>query len=682
MNLFADYVHPLTSWLQANPHWSLFITFIIALTESLAIIGSIVPGSVTMTGIGILAGSGIMRIDLTLIAATLGAVCGDSLSYFIGYFYSDQLLEIWPFKKYPYLLTYGKEFFSKHGGKSVLIGRFVGPLRSIIPVIAGIMHMKQWRFLLANVISAIGWSILYVIPGFLIGTAGHELSTEGATRLFILILVILAGVWFASIFIKSAFLKINSFLKNNLHAFWLNSKNHSKLFNWFSAITPEAEKDHYPTAGLLLFTLISLLGFLLLLILSMTTQWLSAINAPIHLFTQSLHTSLLESLAIVCVQLTSTITLTGLFLVFCLWALVQRNFTIIAYLSSVLFFSVMITFIVSHIHFTSRPEGLLITMQGSSLPVKNLVLATAFYGFILFYIHNSYFILTNTFRTLILIFLGLSGFAALYLGDHWLTDVIAAYFLGIFLCLIHWISYRKTHYITSKKEVSVGTMVTVLLTILMCSALSTNLNYKRLVHNHAPYHKEYTLTERIWWNQLKPILPLYRLNRIGHRISLLNLQYSGNLDSLVTGLEQNGWKVHTESFFTKLLLRMNKSNEGVKLPLLAQLFENKRPALLMTYHDDKSKLILVLTLWESNYFINNFDHPIWIGTVHQSIPNKEKQKANHNKQTSLMNPIPYILPALNQFNLRRVVVPENMIKTSSYPMTPYILLIRDSDPID
>lgn len=110
MNLFVDYVQPLTNWLQQNPHWSLFITFLISLTESLAIVGSIVPGSVTMTAIGILAGSGIMRIDLTLLAAILGAVAGDSLSYLLGYYYSDRLLEIWPFSKYPKWIHYGKDF--------------------------------------------------------------------------------------------------------------------------------------------------------------------------------------------------------------------------------------------------------------------------------------------------------------------------------------------------------------------------------------------------------------------------------------------------------------------------------------------------------------------------------------------------------------------------------------------
>ncbi|CAM2910094.1 VTT domain-containing protein [Legionella worsleiensis] len=676
MNLFADYVHPLTSWLQANPHWSLFITFFIALTESLAIIGSIVPGSVTMTAIGILAGSGIMRIDLTLIAATLGAVCGDSLSYFIGYFYSDQLAEMWPFKKYPNLLKYGKDFFEKHGGKSVLIGRFVGPLRSIIPVIAGIMHMKQWRFLIANVISAIGWSFLYVIPGFLIGTAGHELSTEGATRLFILILVLLAVAWFASILIKSAYIRINRFLKNNLHHYWLSSKTNSKLFSLFNALTPKEEQDHYPTAGLLLLSFLLNLSFIVLLLLSALTPWLDVINNPVHLLAQSLHTSLLESLSIICVQFTSTITLSGLFIVFCLFAFYYRNYKTVFYLSSIFFFSILSILVLDCIHYTPRPQGLLVTMPGSSFLVQHLVVATAFYGFILFYVTNTYSLLTNTFRTIILIVLGLSGLAVVYLGDHWLTDVIASYLLGMAIGLIHWIMYRKSNYISSKKGVPLGKMVTVLMTLLLCTTFSARLNYKTLVHNHSPFHKEYTLTQSAWWNQLNPILPLYRLNRIGQRISLLNLQYYGNLDELVTRLEELGWKSHNESFLTKLLMKMNKSNNAIQLPLFAQLFENKRPSILMSYQDKTTNTTLVLTFWESSFFIHDLEHPIWIGAIHQNNPNKGNQKIKKIKLAKLINPVSFLIPALDEFTLRRIEVPQNLIKSSLYPTAPFILLIK------
>ena len=63
MHIYADYIEPITVWLHHNPSYALLFTFIIALLESLAIIGTIIPGSLTMTAIGILAGSNVMRLD-------------------------------------------------------------------------------------------------------------------------------------------------------------------------------------------------------------------------------------------------------------------------------------------------------------------------------------------------------------------------------------------------------------------------------------------------------------------------------------------------------------------------------------------------------------------------------------------------------------------------------------------
>lgn len=679
MNLFADYVQPLTNWLQANPHWSLFITFLIALTESLAIIGSIVPGSVTMTAIGILAGSGIMRIDLTLLAATLGAVCGDSLSYALGFYYRDHLVEMWPFKKYPTLLIYGKEFFARHGGKSVLIGRFVGPLRSIIPVIAGIMNMKQWRFLVANIISAIGWSILYVMPGVLIGAAGHELSTESATRLFILILIALAVIWLISFLLKFLFITLNSFLKNNLHHVWLTVKHNSVLTKLYQAITPDGEKNHYPTAGLILLLLFQLICFLTLLIITTQTPWFNTINYPVHVFTQSFHTTLLEAFFIMCSQFTSNFTLIFLYITCSLWFIYHKNPKLTFYLTSLLISSSIISFLLSHSVVTPRPPGLLITMPGSSFPDKQLVMGTSFYGFILFYINTKYSLLTNTFRSIIWIILGLSGCASVYLGDYWLTDVLSSYIIGIIICLIHWLIYRKSNYNPSPQKKPSLILFLFIGTVMVFTVLSTYLNFKTLAHNHVPYRKEFTLTQSAWWDQKQPILPLYSLNRIGSRLSLLNIQFAGDLNLLETALAKNGWQHRTESFFTKLLMRLNNSNEGIKLPLLAQLYENKRPELVMTYREKQSKLVLELTIWESNYNLKDTNGPLWIGTIHQNIREKTGQMKNIGSMSNFINPLSYIMPALNEFTLRRIEVPENMINTVTFPTAPYILLIKKTN---
>lgn len=678
MHLFVDYIHPLTNWLQDNPSWALFITFLISLTESLAVIGSIIPGSITMTAIGILAGSGIMRIDLTLLAAILGAITGDSASYALGYFYSDKLLYVWPFKKYPAWLEYGKEFFAKHGGKSVLLGRFVGPLRSLIPVIAGIMHMKQWRFLVANFLSAIGWSILYVMPGVLIGAASNELSTESATRLFLLILIVLVGIWAASVILKYIIGTLNALLKKHLHDFWLWLKDHPKLFQLVNLITPEDEENHYPTVALLLATLVTLIGFFSLILIVLETQWLEFINIPVHLFLQSFQTELLNVFFIICTQFTSYFMIISIFVLCCGWFIYRNNFILMAYLFSVITVTFLITALLTHIINSPRPVGLMVSMTGSSFPVRGLDIATAFWGFLLFLIEFKYSQLTTILRAVILLMLGLSGLSAIYLGDYWLSDVIGAYLLGLSVCLLHWLFYRKSERLVEKEPLPIAMLIAFFVAIVVSISLSIRLNFTTLRHNHIPHQKQHNLTEAQWWNQLKPILPLYRYNRIGNRVSLLNLQYAGDLDQLKLNLEQTGWEPQLDTFFSNLLLRMSNDTNEVNLPLLAQLYKNRRPELIMTYQDKASNLKLVLRFWISNYNLIDQNNPIWIGSVHPDLP----EHTLNNKVTWIspdFNPTTYILPALNSCKVRRIELHHQTLKKTTLPSAAFVLVIDCRD---
>ncbi|KTD15647.1 Legionella secretion system protein Y [Legionella gratiana] len=677
MNLFIDYVQPLTVWLQQNPHWSLFITFLISLTESLAIIGSIVPGSVTMTAIGILAGSGVMRIDLTLLAATLGAIVGDSLSYLLGYYYSERLIDIWPFKKYPRWLQYGKDFFKTHGGKSVLIGRFVGPLRSIIPVIAGILHMKQWHFFVANVLSAIGWSFLYVMPGVVLGAASHELSTETATHLFVLILILLAGVWLISLIIKWLIRQLNTFLKLYLHGLWIKFKANSLLTPVYNAFTPKGEKDHYPTAFLVLITFFCIISFMIILGLTVKTPWLSFINLPIHLLLQSFNTTILKFFFIFCTQLTSTITIISFFIISSCWFIYHKKMPTVIYLFSLIVFCSLLAFLLTSSMYIPRPPGLLVVMPGSSFPAINLEIATALYGFVLFYIKNTYNLFTNTFKSIIFTILGLSGLGSVYLGDHWLTDILASYFAGTAICLIHCLIYRKTNFNLTKTSFSLSIILSFFISILLFSLLSTYYNFQTLSYSHTPVHQQYTLSEKTWWRQKKPILPIYQLSRIGKRISLLNLQYAGDLYVLQHSLEENGWESHTDSFFSNLLMHIDKEPHSVKLPLLTQLYENKSPVLIMTHTEKQSDLTLELRIWESNYTLTKSNKPLWIGSIHSSVSvSKQKNMSSFKK---LINPLHYMFKAERSFIVKQIMLPDAMVKTTRYPVHPSIILIKQKN---
>lgn len=671
MNLLVEYVNPLINWIQSNPNWALFITFLISLAESLAVVGSIVPGSVTMTAIGILAGSGIMRIDLTLLSATLGAIAGDSLSYALGYFYSDRLIEIWPFSKYPRLLHYGKEFFAAHGGKSVLIGRFVGPLRSIIPVVAGIMYMPHWRFFIANALSAVGWSLLYVLPGVIIGAASTELSTESATLLFVLIFASLAGIWLLGLIIQWLVKVLQKFLLLYLHDAWLQLKNHSFLIKIYNTFTPINEKNHYTTASLALMTLLCILFFIIILVLLIATPWLNFVNLPTFLFFQGLDIVLLKILFIFFTQFTSTLTLSIFFILCSFWFLYQKNYSALGYLFSVLISSMLLVFLITHSCYNPKPSGLLVPTPGSSFPAYNLSIATSLYLFLSFYFNHTYVLITNSVKTTLYTLLGLSGFGSVYLGDYWLTDVLAAYCLGAAIALTHYLIYRKSHN-QSKKKAHVFFMLTILYMGILCSSsLATYTNYHILLHNHIPYHQEYTLSEEVWWGQKKPILPIYRFSRVGKRISLLNIQYLGNLNVLQKHLEKQGWKLHTSSFFTNLLLHINKQPNSTKLPLFTQLYLNKAPVLFMTYTNEHSKLSLELRIWEFNYNLINSNRELWIGSIHPS-------SSTSNAEAQLINPMMKLFTKEHSFVLKQIKIPDAMLKTTKYLTPPFITLIKPS----
>ncbi len=192
----TELLQQILAWVSLHPGWSYSVIFLVAMAESLAIVGLIVPGVVIMFGIGALIASGAIAFWPAMGWAVVGAVAGDGLSFWLGRHYQERLSAIWPFTRYPESIHQGKRFFEKYGGKSVALGRFFGPIRAVIPLVAGMMGMTPLRFLFANVLSALAWAPLYLLPGMVFG-ASMELASEVAMRLVILLLILLFVLWLA-----------------------------------------------------------------------------------------------------------------------------------------------------------------------------------------------------------------------------------------------------------------------------------------------------------------------------------------------------------------------------------------------------------------------------------------------------------------------------------------------------
>ena len=179
------WVQPLLDVIKAHSDWAAAVMFITAFGESFAFVSLLFPGTTVLIAAGTLMSGGTLPYASILVSAILGAVLGDSVSYWLGRRFGGGIARIWPFTRYRDLLPRGIEFFERHGGKSVFIGRFFGPIRAVIPLAAGVMRMPRGRFWFANVTSALVWAPMLLFVGDLAGEAGERLI--GSANMLVLV---------------------------------------------------------------------------------------------------------------------------------------------------------------------------------------------------------------------------------------------------------------------------------------------------------------------------------------------------------------------------------------------------------------------------------------------------------------------------------------------------------------
>jgi membrane protein DedA with SNARE-associated domain len=178
-------VQPTLDFISAHSGWAFPVMFITSFGESFAFLGLLFPGTSILIVAGTLMSAGSLPYWPVLAGAIIGAVLGDSVSFWLGRRYGGGLCRIWPFTRNPDLLPNGMRFFAKHGGKSVFIGRFFGPVRAVIPLAAGVLRMPRGLFWLANITSAIVWAPMLVFAGDAVGNVGDRLIGSGNTALLV-----------------------------------------------------------------------------------------------------------------------------------------------------------------------------------------------------------------------------------------------------------------------------------------------------------------------------------------------------------------------------------------------------------------------------------------------------------------------------------------------------------------
>ncbi|MGA3004513.1 MAG: DedA family protein [Acetobacteraceae bacterium] len=178
--------------------WALVVAFLAAIIGAVAIVGTLLPGTVIVMGVaGAASAAGQPMLPFMAVAA-LGAVLGDYLSYWIGYRYRFVIRQWWPLAQRPRLMAGADRFFARYGAYSVALCRFSPVLRSTVPLVAGITGMSRGRFLLANVTSALLWAAVHICPAQIAGMCIDRLRSgnwQMAALLGTGVLVCCMGSW-------------------------------------------------------------------------------------------------------------------------------------------------------------------------------------------------------------------------------------------------------------------------------------------------------------------------------------------------------------------------------------------------------------------------------------------------------------------------------------------------------
>lgn len=151
--------------------WTYAILFVVIFIETGFVVMPFLPGDSLLFAAGTFAALKALKIGWLLLILSVAAVLGDTVNYWVGRRLGPKVFsrEDARFFKKEYL-DRTHAFYEKHGGKTIIIARFVPIIRSFAPFVAGVGRMSYGRFLSFNVIGGVGWVLLLTGAGYFFGT--------------------------------------------------------------------------------------------------------------------------------------------------------------------------------------------------------------------------------------------------------------------------------------------------------------------------------------------------------------------------------------------------------------------------------------------------------------------------------------------------------------------------------
>ncbi|HAL55052.1 MAG TPA: DedA family protein [Bacteroidetes bacterium] len=172
--------------------WVYGILFLIVFCETGLVITPFLPGDSLLFAVGSLAAIGALNPIVAIVLLIVAAILGDTVNYWIGDYVGPKVFheEHSRFLNKEYLIR-THSFYEKHGGKTIIIARFLPIIRTFAPFVAGIGSMTYRRFILFNVVGGVAWVLIFVPAGYYFGSIPF---VKNNFSLVILALILIPGI--------------------------------------------------------------------------------------------------------------------------------------------------------------------------------------------------------------------------------------------------------------------------------------------------------------------------------------------------------------------------------------------------------------------------------------------------------------------------------------------------------
>ncbi|XBC44492.1 MAG: DedA family protein [Buchnera aphidicola (Schlechtendalia peitan)] len=178
--------------------YSFPIIITVAFLESLALVGLFLPGIIFMAALGTLIGNGTLNFYPSWIAGFIGCICGDSISYYLGWKFKKYLNNFYLLKNNKTILKKITSTLNKYTMFTIILGKFVGPTRPLIPMVCGMLNVSLKKFFSYTIFGCILWPPIYFFPGIITGIAINtaQITENEYFKIFLFSFIILIWISF------------------------------------------------------------------------------------------------------------------------------------------------------------------------------------------------------------------------------------------------------------------------------------------------------------------------------------------------------------------------------------------------------------------------------------------------------------------------------------------------------